>query len=285
MDKRLCGVFIGGAVIGVIATLVSRAGAGGMPTPKQLRYAGRLENADGTPLTGTPAIQISLWNEDKPDDNLPLCQVSMSKVPLDVGRFSIELPDACTEAIKEHANVQVEVRVEGAGLGKRKLGAVPYAIESAHTLESDHAAESKHALSADSASGELQTTIESLSRKTRVVAARDERPCFSVATPGTDLLKVDFTLSRDTAVHVTGDMIRHYMGRADLELVVDGTAQHWAIAHTETANWMTAHVAWTGILPAGDHFAALRGREKTPDVNNIWGCGPTHGGMSVLIFE
>jgi hypothetical protein len=292
--------FIAGAVVGVVAMIVGRALAGAVPTTKPLRYAGQLEDVDGNALSGERAIQINLWNEDAPDDNLPLCQVSNAKVPLDAGRFSLELPEACENAIKKQPNTQVEVLVDGVSLGKRKLGAVPYALEAAHALSAEQATEAaharqadqteravaaEHAQTADAPSGELQATIDSLSRKTRIVSQVDRRPCRAPAKPGTDLLTISFTLSKKTAVQVTGQMNRLYMGRADLELNVDGEARNWAITHTSVLENVSGYVSWTGELPEGDHVAALRGRPGLPDAADIWGCGANHGVLSALLFE
>jgi hypothetical protein len=275
MNKRLGAVFLGGALIGVIGTLVSRVGAGGVPATGALRYAGKFEDAEGKPVTGEHALQVNLWKDA--ESKLPLCLTEPKKQQLDGGYFSIVLPDNCAELVHMHKNLLSEVLLDGVSMGKAKLGAVPYALEATHAISAD---------AARSASGELQTTVDNLSRKTRLVTGLDTRsgcpPEGAIAAP---LITVDFNLSRETAVQITGQMIRNYEGRADLEIMVDDLARSSTIAFTGVPTWAGATVTWSAVLPKGDHVAVLRGKPKYPDVPNIWGCGPSYGSLDVLIFE
>jgi hypothetical protein len=268
MTKRLSAVFTSGALVGVIAMLVGRALAGGIPSAA-LHYAGKLEDDSGHALGGEHAIQINFWDSDEAQDT-PLCQTASETVKLAGGRFSLTLPERCTDAIKEHPNVEVELLLNGVPTAKRKLGAVPFAIESGH------------ALSADAASGGLRAALEELDRKKRAVSAIDMRDaCPPKAAANTDLLTVNFQLDTEATVHLTGNMPRNFNGRADLELWVDGSRRNIAITYTNVMAWVGGHSEWTGTLPAGDHVASLR--SPTPDA---WGCRRTHGStLTALIFE
>jgi len=255
--------------------LVSRVGAGGVPETGALRYAGKFEDAEGKPLTGEHALQINLWKDTKSE--LPLCLSQPKKQQLDGGYFSIVLPDNCTEHVHMHKELLSEVLLDGVSMGKAKLGAVPYALEAAHTISAD---------TARSASGELQTTVDNLSRKTRLVTGVDERSgCPPEAAIAAPLITVDFHLIRETAVQITGQMIRNYDGRADLEIVVDDEPRSSTITFTSVATWIGGTVTWSAVLPEGDHVAVLHGKPRYPDVPNLWGCGPSYGSLDVLIFE
>jgi hypothetical protein len=274
MLKRYSAVFLSGAFVGVIVVLVSRAGAGGVPATAALRYAGKFEDAKGEPITGQHAVQINFWDSEMPSNSAPLCFTRSQRMALDEGRFSIALPDKCADAIRDHADVWSEVLLDGVSMGTTKLGAVPYALEA------------EHALRADAASGTLQTTIDSLSRKTRIVSAVDQRNgCPPAGEVGTPLLTINFTLSKETAVQITGNMIRLFAGRADLELMVDNVSRFEAITNTSAKDWTTAHVEWTGTLSEGDHSAWFQGRPGYPDAADLWGCGPGYGTLAALLFE
>ena len=275
MIKRYSAVFLSGAFIGVIAMLVSRAGAGGVPATGALRYAGKFEDAKGEPISGQHALQINFWDSEMPVNASPLCFTRSQRMALEEGRFSIQLPDTCADAIRDHADVWSEVLLDGVSMGTTKLGAVPYALEA------------EHALRADAASGTLQTAIDGLSRKTRVVNALDQRNgCPPAAEVGTPLVTVNFTLTKETAVQITGNLIRNYAGRADLELVVDDMPRFAAITNTGAVkDWTSGHVEWVGTLAEGDHSAWFRGRPNYPNEPNLWGCGPGYGSLTALIFE
>jgi hypothetical protein len=110
------------------AFFVGRAFAGGAPTKGAVIYSGTLEDVNGTRLSGERPIEIKLWSAASGGANA-LCTTNSQKLTLTAGRFSITLPDACVESIRTYPDLWAEVLVEGASLGRTKLGAVPYALE------------------------------------------------------------------------------------------------------------------------------------------------------------
>jgi hypothetical protein len=202
--------------------------------------------------------------------------------PVDVtlgalGSFQLALPNECTTVVHDRTDLWVELIVDSVLLPRTKLGAVPYAVEA------------DHASRASAAAGPLKTTIDGLvGRSARIVRARDERSgCPPTAAAGANLITIQFTLTRPTPVYITGNMIRLHNGRADITLIVDGMQEAAALAITTTAQWEPAEVTWAGTLDAGNHSAVIRsgdlgGRNAIPDV---WGCGPSWGALTALIFE
>src|SRR3954468_11414091 len=108
-----------------VAFVSGRVSAGGIPVPGALAYAGVLLDSTGAPLSGTShTIEIKLWSA--PSGGSALCDTGTptAATPLDGGRFSIALPDACSTAIGANSNAYVEVVLDGSSLGRSKLGAV-----------------------------------------------------------------------------------------------------------------------------------------------------------------
>jgi microcystin-dependent protein len=98
-----------------------------------LTYAGALQAADGTPLSGAHTIEVRFWSAKS--GGTTLCTSGeLDNVQLNLGRFSIALPDECTQAVKSTPEAYVEVVLDQSSLGRAKASAVPYAVESAHAL-------------------------------------------------------------------------------------------------------------------------------------------------------
>lgn len=146
---QLGSLALAAAVIGVVSTLVVQGvSAAGIPEAGALTYSGVLEKPDGTPVTEKVNLRVSLWNAAS--GPAELCSQSKSDVTLLGGRFQLELPDACRDAIAANPNVWVQVEAGGASLGRTKLGAVPYAVEAAN------------AGTASAAAGALKTQIDAM---------------------------------------------------------------------------------------------------------------------------
>ncbi|HMJ13458.1 MAG TPA: hypothetical protein VK524_18695 [Polyangiaceae bacterium] len=116
------------ALVAVLVLWVTRAGAGGVPATGALTYSGVLEDANGALLTGSKEIRIELF--DAVSGGAVKCTVAQT-VALSGGRFQVVLPDTCGAAIAASPDLWIEVVVDGASLGRTKLGAVPYALEAA----------------------------------------------------------------------------------------------------------------------------------------------------------
>jgi hypothetical protein len=119
-----------GAGLGALASLlwIASVDADGIPAAGALSYVGTLEEADGTPLSGSKEVRVALF--DAVSGGAVQCTTTQT-VALTEGRFQIVLPDACTAAARGRPDLWVEVAVDGDALGRSKLSAVPYAVESA----------------------------------------------------------------------------------------------------------------------------------------------------------
>jgi hypothetical protein len=116
--------------IGVAAT---RTRATGVPAQQPLVYAGTLTDTDGKLLTGKKNFQLQLW--DAASGGAVRCATDSTPLELAAGRFQITLPDTCTAAVRDSADLWCEILVDGASFGRLKLGAVAYALEAASAVE------------------------------------------------------------------------------------------------------------------------------------------------------
>ena len=148
----------GAALAAAITCLTGEANAADHPAAvSPLTYSGRLEDPSGAPLAGTSDIEVILW--DATQANAPLCSTGPQSITLANGRFSLDLPADCAAKVQGQPRIFTEVVVNGQALGKSPVGVLPYAVES------------QHAALADSASGELATTLADL--RTRLANLED----------------------------------------------------------------------------------------------------------------
>ena len=147
MKKRL--LIAGASVLAAVALgagfLIGRARATGAPAAMPMTYSATLTDPSGAPLTGSKSIVLQIF--DAATAGNMQCSVGPTSVTLVAGGFSVPLVDACTSAVHATADLWIEVFVDGASLGRTKLGAVPFA------LEADRAAK---------ATGALDTRIASI---------------------------------------------------------------------------------------------------------------------------
>ena len=115
------------AVAVVSAYFVGRARAAGIPTTAPLTYSGILTDTNGTPLTGSKNLQVQIW--DAATAGNIVCTTPSSAQALVGGSFSVVLPAACLTGVHNTGELWSEVLVDGASVGRSKLGAVPYAVE------------------------------------------------------------------------------------------------------------------------------------------------------------
>lgn len=117
------------------ATLfVVRARAAGIPDADVLTYTGYLEDGDGAPLTGDHSIAVRFWAAAEGGSDL--CTGELASVEVQAGRFQVPLPQDCVDAVRANPDLFVDVVVDGATLGRTKLGAVPYALEAGRASDS-----------------------------------------------------------------------------------------------------------------------------------------------------
>jgi hypothetical protein len=167
--------------------LVVRARAAGIPETDALTYTGYLESAEGAPLTGAHSIEVQFWDSAEAADSL--CSGNAPDTELQSGRFQVVLPKSCADAVKASPDVWVDVAVDGASLGRTKLGAVPFALEAGHAVtatsansatSADNATIADSAAtadSADSASGSLADELDDMAAQIvdRPVASSSSR--------------------------------------------------------------------------------------------------------------
>lgn len=130
MKTSLKLVVLSGGFTALGALITGLSFAEGISESEPLDYSGRLEAPDGTPLSGSHYIEVKLWNAG--EEGEALCSTGSEPVELELGRFTLSLPDSCTTAVGTAADTWVEVLVNGSSLGRTKTGAVPYAVEANH---------------------------------------------------------------------------------------------------------------------------------------------------------
>jgi hypothetical protein len=118
------------AMVGVaLGYAAGRARAANIPTTEPMVYSGALTDTAGAPLSGTRTIQLALW--DQAALGASQCATAPANVTLRAGgAFQLSLPDACIAVVHDQADLWLEVIVDNVPLGRSKLGAVPFAVES-----------------------------------------------------------------------------------------------------------------------------------------------------------
>ncbi|MET0387892.1 MAG: hypothetical protein ABW321_18110 [Polyangiales bacterium] len=134
--------------------------ADGIPGSHVLGYSGRLLDSSGAPVEGSKTIELKLWDRVQPSDT-PVCETRNEGVAVAQGHFHVDLA-ACRDAISAHADLSLEVLVDGLSLGRSDISAVPYAIEA------------DRATRADTASGALDTRLAAL--EARLATLESRRP-------------------------------------------------------------------------------------------------------------
>jgi hypothetical protein len=127
------------AGLGVAGYFVGHARADGIPSTAAMTYGGTLTDLNGTPLTGSQNLQLTFW--DAATAGNQKCTAGPTATALVAGTFQLALPDACTAAVHASPDLWVELFVNGASLGRTKLGAVPFAVEAAHASVATSAAQ------------------------------------------------------------------------------------------------------------------------------------------------
>ncbi|HTU57165.1 MAG TPA: hypothetical protein VMF89_02010, partial [Polyangiales bacterium] len=100
MDKAKVAAALAVATLTSGSFLVGRSFAVGVPTGTPLVYSGVLEDPDG-PINGERNIEIKLWGKGEDE----LCTTRSQPITLVNGRFSMDLPQSCVEAIDTETNV------------------------------------------------------------------------------------------------------------------------------------------------------------------------------------
>ena len=106
------------------------AHAEGIPLSGALQYAGTIDE-DGVPVNGFRNLHIGLWSHATSTDETAYlqCVTDAPSHPVTNGRFVVVLDDACTTAVRRHADLWAELTVEGGAFPRTRLGAVPFAVQ------------------------------------------------------------------------------------------------------------------------------------------------------------
>lgn len=162
---RRFGVLAGVGLLTAAGLLALRARAAGVPAPNALTYTGYLETPEGAAVTDSVEVSVAIWSAASGGSKV--CETGGESLTPVAGRFQLQLPEKCTQAVKMQPNLWLETSVEGTALGRTKLGAVPFAIEA------DHA---NTATTAEAAGGALKTTLDSLTAKISHVSLNQVTP-------------------------------------------------------------------------------------------------------------
>ena len=110
-------------VVLVLSLTVNAQHAPGAPA---LTYSGFLEDS-GVPVSGARLIGLSLFAQQS--GGSVLCQIPQAQLDVSNGHFHVPLNDAtCDTAIKNNAQVWVEVRIGSVAMPRTRIGSVPYAL-------------------------------------------------------------------------------------------------------------------------------------------------------------
>ncbi|MFZ5893425.1 MAG: hypothetical protein ACOY0T_20355 [Myxococcota bacterium] len=232
--------------VGVVGTLgVQRVRAAGIPATEVLTYSGQLLLADGTPVNGPRNIALAVYDAAVAGNRV--CDVVSSEVVIVDGRFQIPLGDACVVAVRTFPDLWVDVQVDGATVGRSKLGAVPYAVQAAE---------------ASAAVGVLAQQVV----PTGAVMAFDLAKCPPgwtelEAARGRTLIGVTAGLARGTPV-----------GSNSVALTVAQMPAHSHTGTTGAGNAMSYRVVGTtGLAASGNHVNGWTGTANFTDVKTTTG--------------
>lgn len=126
-----------GLTLGMLALgyNVTRARADGIPAMRPLTYSGTLEE-NGTPVTGMRNLRLTIWDDATSTESMRArCVTTAQNTAVTSGRFQVVLDNACVAAVRSTPDLWLEIEVGGASLGRTKLSAVPFAVESGRANE------------------------------------------------------------------------------------------------------------------------------------------------------
>lgn len=174
-----------------------RAYADGAPTNKPLFYAGTIE-ANRVPSTGLHTVTLTLF--DMAMGGSTLCTSESTKVPVEAGRFRVEVSPECVALMKSKPDLWVGLRFTGPdGVphelpDRTKIGAVPYALEAQHAVSASSAGAAAGALA-----DQLATLQQNVAEARSSIAAIAGSSAVSVANaapvtvPNTTFVNLPFS--------------------------------------------------------------------------------------------
>jgi len=126
----LFAAILAGAVGGYLAGI---ARATGIPSTEPLYYSGVLADTTGKLISGTKGIGVNLWTAATAGSKV--CSTAATWPTITQGRFRVALDKTCVTAVQQNPELWAEVIVDGTSIGRSKIGAVPYAVESKSAAE------------------------------------------------------------------------------------------------------------------------------------------------------
>ena len=269
---------IGGGAASFISSQIRSANANVPPTGSQLFYAGVATDATGKPLTGSPTIQVRVFDGTMGTSTL-LCMdpTVAAATPLDAnGHFRIKL-DNCVTALANATRAFVEVQVGGDTVppvpGSRpQIGAVPYALQasSADTAKTAPAT-GVTTLDGSGSMTNVQARLDAL--ETRLGSS--EATVTTLSTNVTKLTATNGTFCGATSSLMTGDL----GGYVGADNICHAVAACGASSHMCTAKEMVDS-ARTGRLTTDDTWWTSTGMQILQ--GDIGGDG-TPGNQSQLV--
>jgi hypothetical protein len=248
------------------------ASANGVPTSNPLYYSGRIAE-NGTPANGTRSIIIDFWDDAaSTDTSHRKCETAATATTVTNGLFRVALDPSCVPAVHGSTDLWAEITVGTVSLGRRKIGAVPYALEAAHAADVPPSALVLPSSLITTTSGNLadwrNNTSVSVAGKWTDIPGRSLPFNKKYAT---SKLKVTYQDTLGTYGYV-------YQG-CEWQILLDGAAIAFfsdADVASPTAGgpvWHMsngAHVAW-GTGAAGAHTVSVQNRGNS----GAWGSGTT----------
>jgi hypothetical protein len=141
--------------------LRGRAGAEGIPAAEPLFFSGELVE-NGTPVDGTRPVVLQLWSSATATDAASKrCETTAPSAAIVKGSFRVALDATCVAQVRSTPDLWIEPLVGGRSLGRRKIGAAPYAVEADHAASATRAAGATGALEARLAALEQQVATMS----------------------------------------------------------------------------------------------------------------------------
>lgn len=117
------------ALTGAIgATFVRPVANAAVPVTDPVVFRGRATN-NGVPLTGDNQLDFRVYPAANAAEGAFSCQMLVTRPFVD-GNFTVPLNNTCLNALAQSSDAHTEVRIAGVPLGRQKVNAVPYAVES-----------------------------------------------------------------------------------------------------------------------------------------------------------
>jgi hypothetical protein len=156
----------------------SRARAAGIPQMASLVYSGTLTDGKGAPLSGSKTVQLQIYGAATGGG--ALCQSLPATVTLVSGTFRVPLGNDCMAVVHANPDLFIDVLVDGASVGRAKLGAVPYAVE-ADTAQ--HAATATPGGALDMQIAALTTRVSAIEGQSHTIGGHTLFAACSLASP------------------------------------------------------------------------------------------------------